>query len=273
MEIVQRERRIICGLRKDTAAYQEVELYGVSKDPTGKRRDREMTDCPSFKGKEKWDRHNAAKARRWFNRVAITNFTEKDLHTTLTYANGLLPKTIEEANRDITNFLRKLRKRCEKRGLERPEAIIVTEYSDTVRYHHHVLLKCDLSRDEIEACWTRKGERLGRANCDRLQMDKGSLEALCNYLLKYTNRKHRWRRTKGIKDPIVPKPNDSRWTRRTIERIATDGRLHSPDFWGKKYPGWVMDEAEAEYNEFWGWNIRLKMHREPGRGKGAKIRT
>ena len=49
-----------------------------------------------------------------------------------------------------------------------------------VRFHHHVILKCQLTRDEIEGCWVRKKKRMGTTNADRLQMDKSSLEALAN---------------------------------------------------------------------------------------------
>lgn len=96
--------------------------------------------------------------------------------------------------------------------------------------------------------------------------DWKTIEALANYLMKYPKRKHRWRRTRGIRDPILPTPNDSKYTRRGIERIAKDPtKLHSPEFWEKKYPGWKLKEAQAEYNDYWGWSISLKMHRIPER--------
>ena len=44
-----------------------------------------------------------------------------------------------------------------------------------VRSHYHVILKCQLTRDEIEGCWVRKKKRMGTTNADRLQMDKSSL--------------------------------------------------------------------------------------------------
>ena len=40
-------------------------------------------------------------------------------------------------------------------------------------------------------------ERLGITNADRLQFDRESLERLANYLTKYTNRKRRWRQSRG----------------------------------------------------------------------------
>ena len=133
--------------------------------------------------------------------------------------------------------------------------------------HFHTILRCELTRDEIESCWHRKGVRLGRVNTDRLQMDKNSLEALANYMLKYPKRKHRYFRSRGIKNPITPPPADGKWTRRQVQKICTDGRLYDPEFWAKKYPGWDLNEAGASYNEFMGWHISLKLRRRgPCRG-------
>lgn len=276
MKTVQRERRYVCGQTKQNAVYQEIEIYTVGTDQKSRQREKQKVTPVPFRGKnpEHWDGHNAKRARKWFIRLLNTNFTEADTHTSLTYSDEFLPKTEEEADRDISNFLRRLRTKCKARGLPAPEAITVTEHQDadpdtgqkTVRFHHHVILKCQLTRDEIEGCWVRKKKRMGTTNADRLQMDKSSLEALANYLMKYPKRKHRWRRTRGIRDPILPTPNDSKYTRRGIERIAKDPtKLHSPEFWEKKYPGWKLKEAQAEYNDYWGWSISLKMHRIPER--------
>lgn len=283
MNTVQRERRFICGRTRQEAQYQEIEIYTVGTGEHGRKREREITTGPPFSGKnpEKWDGHNAARARKWFTRLVNTNFTEKDTHTVATYSDETLPEDEKQAGKDVDNFLRHLRDKCARKGLDRPEAIIVTEYQDenretgqkAVRFHHHILLRCQLTRDEIESCWNRKGRRLGRVNSDRLQMDKSSLEALANYLLKYTNRKHRWKRTRGIVDPITPRPNDSKYTRRGIEKIATDpAKLNDPAFWEKKYPGWALSEAHATYNEFWGWAITLKLHKPPDEQKGGRRR-
>lgn len=135
--------------------------------------------------------------------------------------------------------------------------------------HFHVVLKCGLDRDSVERAWHRKGERLGRANADRLQFDGGSLEALANYLMKYPKRKHRYFRSRGIKNPVMPQPRDGKYTRSQVARIATDsGRLNDREYWARKYPGWELTEATATYNDFLGWSISLKMQRKRGRADG-----
>ena len=273
MRAVQRERRYICGKSKAKAERQDVEIYTYNPASQESRAaDQAMRHPPKFKGTPPAQaKHNAKAARRFFLRLLDTNFTEKDTHTALTYADENLPENEDQAERDINNFLRHLRRECKKQGLPGPEALVVTEWQDedketgrkAVRFHHHVVLHCDLTRDEIEACWHRNGKRLGYANADRLRKDKKSLEALAAYLMKYTNRKHRYKRTRGIRDPITPPANDNKYTRRQIERICKDpAKLYSAEFWRRKYPGWTLTEAVATYNEFLGWAISLKMHRE-----------
>lgn len=271
-QTVERERRCLCGKNKRNATRQYIDIYSYNKTSEQSRKwDKQQAHPPEFRGTPKAQQeYTDRQVRKWFAQLIETNFTEEDTHTTLTYSNEYLPKDDEQAGNDISNFLRHIRRECKKKELPKPEALVVTEHQDedlvngkrAVRYHHHVVLKCGLSRDEIEACWHRNGKRLGRANADRLQKDKQSLKALANYLLKNCKRKHRYKRTRGIKDPIRPEPRDGKYTRRQIERLAKDAaRLHSPEYWRRKYPGWELDVVEATYSEFLGWHISLEMYR------------
>ena len=275
MKTYQRERRYLCSRNPRQAQYQEVEIYPLpSRDARSRELDRQNSTPPPFRGTPPAQAaHNAKAARRWFHRLAVTNFTQADTHTTLTYAADLRPETPEQAWRDFRNFMRHIRDRCRAAGLDKPECLAVMEWQEAdpdagqkaVVPHFHVLLRCGLSRDEIEACWHRKGVHLGRANADRLQLDKASLEALANYMMKNPNRKHRYYRSRGIRNPIMPPTRDGRYTRRQVARLATDSALlHSPDYWARKYPGWELNEASAHYNDYLGWSISLKMRRRKG---------
>ena len=151
MKTVQRERRYVCGQTKQNAQYQEVEIYTVGTDKKSRERDKEKSTPIPFRGKnpEKWDGHNAKRSRKWFCRLLATNFTEQDTHTSLSYSDEFHPQTEEQADRDINNFLRRLRTKCKAQGLPPPEAITVTEHQDAdpatgqkaVRFHHHVIFE------------------------------------------------------------------------------------------------------------------------------------
>ena len=164
------------------------------------------------------------------------------------------------------------------RGLPAPRFIAVTEWREegdglpAVRVHHHVVLSCGLSRDELERLWYRgkDKERLGITNADRLQFDRESLERLANYLTKYTNRKRRWRQSRGLEKPQRPRPNDGKYTRRQLERLVTSGAVFDSEFWRRKYQGWEINDITPIQNDVTKeWSIYLKLRRTVPRRKSA----
>lgn len=274
----QRERRFLCGKTRAAANYQEIEIYQMSDSEESRTLDKELSSPADLRrSSEAQRRQNDKNARRHFRQLVNTNFGPEDTHTVATYAPELRPASAEEAWKDFRNFWRHIKTRCRQAGLIPPECLAVMEWQEAdeesgrkpVAPHFHILLKCGLSRDEIESCWHRKGKRLGRINSDRLQLDRSSLEALANYMMKYPNRKHRYFRSRGIRNPITPPPADGKWTRRQVHRICTDGRLYDPAFWAKKYPGWELNESCASYNDYTGWHISLKMRRRRQRQDGS----
>lgn len=263
-----REQRTVCGEQ-----YQEVDIY-----PICERQAKSSVRVKKAQAsRESQVTLNARHARRYLVQLLAANFGPSDMHVTCTYADEHLPADPQAAGRDVVNFLRRVRARCKASGMGAPAYIAVTEWrtegedGKAVRYHHHVVLRCGLSRDEVESLWSRGGERLGRVNADRLQPDQGSLEALAGYLVKYTNRRRRWRQSRGLRKPARPRPNDSRWTGRKIENAVRCGDVYDRGYWQRQYPGWLLREAEAEYNEAWGeWHIVVKLWRPSPRAQGQR---
>ena len=221
---------------------------------------------------------NARNARRYFIQLLNANCTESDIHWTGTYDDAHLPDSIEQADHDLELFLRRVRSQSRKRGLPAPRFIAVTEWREegdglpAVRVHHHVVLSCGLSRDELERLWYRgkDKERLGITNADRLQFDRESLERLANYLTKYTNRKRRWRQSRGLEKPQRPRPNDGKYTRRQLERLVTSGTVFDSEFWRRKYQGWEINDITPIQNDVTKeWSIYLKLRRTVPRRKSA----
>lgn len=271
MKSFYRERRHVCGKTIASAKYQEVDIYPMTGTDASKDYDKEAAAHRRLPTRKAQANLNDRNARRHLVQLVITNFDERDLHVTLTYGPGQEPTTEAEARRDRDNFVRRLAAAKKKAGGAPLKYIIVTEHKDAdpaagikgIRYHHHVILSCGLDRDKIESLWARKGERLGRCNADRLQFEHGSIEALARYLLKDAKRSRRWKQSRGLAQPKSPRPADCKYTRRGVEKIARDSAmLHDPDFWARKYPGWILNEAEARYTDALGWYIYLKMHRE-----------
>ncbi|MFR6151080.1 MAG: hypothetical protein ACLUJ0_16215 [Ruthenibacterium lactatiformans] len=254
--------------------YMEIDLYPIS--------EREKGASLSAKRRQASSRIqqnlNARNARRYFIQLLNANFTESDIHWTGTYDDAHLPDSIEQADHDLELFLRRVRSQSRKRGLPAPRFIAVTEWREegdglpAVRVHHHVVLSCGLSRDELERLWYRgkDKERLGITNADRLQFDRESLERLANYLTKYTNRKRRWRQSRGLEKPQRPRPNDGKYTRRQLERLVTSGAVFDSEFWRRKYQGWEINDITPIQNDVTKeWSIYLKLRRTVPRRKSA----
>lgn len=261
-----REQRHLCH-----AGYQEVDIYPVS----------DQEHRASARAKKQAAQRlvqanlNARNALRHFVQLLNTNFVGVGaVHVSLTYKDKFLPSDPEAAEHDLDLWLRRVAAALKKKGAEPAKYIAVTEYREEdgvlqVRYHHHVVMVCDLSRDELESLWrapgrVKKGEEpesMGWVNADRVQEEQGSLEALAKYLTKYTNRKRRWKASRGLKQPERPRPNDGKYTKRSLDKIVRE-RLDSREYWEKQYPGWHLRTVRADWNDFTGWHVTVQLWRD-----------
>lgn len=257
-----REKKIVC-----SPVYQEVDLIPLRKDarrepPQG----REST--------EKQKRANQRAAERHFVQLVNANFVRSGvLLVDPTYVGGQEPRTFEEADRTMVNYLRRIGYLCARRGLPKPAYVAVTEggaedtEEENHRLHHHIILYAPgLTRDEVEELWSagrgRKRHSLGRINTRRAQPVRGSLIERAMYMLKAPKHKKRWHQSLGLKRPVV-RTNDERYTKRQILRWCTNGDAYDRDFWRRKYPTWNISEVQVEYNEIEGaYYVRLCMWRE-----------
>ena len=274
-----RKQKTVCGKE-----YMEIDLFPVSPAEHRASRRAKKQKASSIAMQNCNERYS----RRYLVQLVATNFSRAEgalvLH--LTYEDAYLPQTWEQAERDVTNFVRRLNRRCRRHGKPKAKWITVTEHQEEdpaggvreVRYHHHMILQCELSLDEIKDAWcTGQGvwkERLGLAKADRAEFEHGTLEAFCQYITKYPKRKRRWRQSQGLKKPEYRPPNDTRYSARKLDEIAR-GRIDDKTFWEKQYGKlrtnagvreYEFVEAEARYNQVDGsWHVIAKMWADPRR--------
>lgn len=260
-----REKKIYCGTE-----YLEVDIIPRSETenvkPPGTRSKKEKISAPKQKNL------NDKNAKRYFVQLINSNFGEDDIHATVTYSQEFLPDTIEAAEKEAANYIRRIAYRRKKEGLSPLKYILVTEYSTKkgenkpVRIHHHIIMNGGLNRDIIEDLWRRsksKGQKIvqkiGFANTDRLQPNEYGLEALARYLMKNPNGKKRWSSSQNLIKPWY-RSNDNKYTKKQVARMARDD-LDNRAYWMKQYPGWTLTELKPEYNAITGWAIYLKLRR------------
>ncbi|WP_298023617.1 hypothetical protein [uncultured Dysosmobacter sp.] len=229
MRTVYREKRYFCGEYLDAYIYP---VFGPAAKG-GKRIRRK----PSTEAQKKLNqRHREEKLVRLLH----ANFTPADMEIHLTYR--VQPESDEAAKKELTNYLRRVRRYMKKNGLGELKYIAVTERGKRGgRYHHHVTIGGGIDRDTLESLWTN-----GYANSRRLQFTEEGLAGLGHYIVKSPVGKKAWTASKNLVDP-EPRTRDGRISGRRARELA-DNIQDSTQF-EALYPGYLLAKAEAFHND------------------------
>lgn len=106
------------------------------------------------------------------------SFTPRDHHFIFTYDDDHLPSDVDQAKRDRSNLIDRIRRLYRKNGKE-PKYIICTGFGDKGRLHHHMVLSGEVSKKDVKALW--KG---GNATAKRL-WDSREYSKLAAYFAKH----------------------------------------------------------------------------------------
>lgn len=232
----------------------EVEIYPVFKSS------RDLPDGIVTKKKETRQAQknlNDANSRKKLTRLVHANFGPGDYWITFTFSDKYLPKDFKEMEKIRKNYFGKINRLRKKKGLANARYIYVEEEGTygTERFHIHLVMDSELTKEEVESKWT-----WGRANIRTINYNGDeSLRGLCNYMVKdpktykkiafRTKGKRTWGRSKGnLKEPIERK-NKTKFSRKKVldmakHRDSIEGILN------KNYPGREFKEAEVRYNDY-----------------------
>ena len=247
-----REKRTLCG-----ESYMEVDLYAITPEEHQAKRRKKCR--PSS---ERQKRRNAQHAHRRRVQKANANFTVLGFYLTLTYAEEYLPESMEQAEKDLRNYIRRLKTAILAAfgpGFALRYMGLTGCGRKSERYHHHLLIECpgltmrqnaDF-RQLFEDKWSARQpdgsyELLGTANADRLNL-QNRLDDLITYFEKHGQL--RWYESRSLIQPVELVPNDTRWSRKQLRKGCTDCK-DSAYWWEQKYPGWkfvrcVVPEPES----------------------------
>ena len=240
-----RSARNVCG------DYMDGDIYPVYQS-AGKRRKK----CkPTSQVQEKLNQRNAAKH---LTRMVRKNFTEDDLALHLTYRNGETPENAEQAQRDLSNYIRRLKRKYKKLGLEL-KYISCTEYgSKGGRCHHHLMISGGVDRDTLEKTWGK-----GFANSKRLQCEEDGMACLSHYMVKDSAFYKRGNASRNMVQP-EPEIRDNEFNMGDIEEMRDaieTGNAHA--YFEALYPGWELIDASCSQNGVnRGWYISFEMRRK-----------
>lgn len=177
-------RTIISG---DVIEIEEFTCYASEAKTYSRGMNRNATD------EEKAERNYRDSIKK-LARLINCNFKTGDLFITLTHAERV---TANEAEKELTNFLRRLKRWRKKRDLPELKYIARTE-SEKKREHHHLIINA-IDMEAIYDLW-----KLGRVMISKLEPG-GDYTGLAVYVMKEDTepQKRRWRASKNLARPIV----------------------------------------------------------------------
>ena len=274
-----REKRIYCGKE-----WLEVDIVPVTNMPEAGK--------PKGKGSsQKQQNLNDKNSKRRFVQIANTNFNEEDLHISATYNEAHLPMTLEEAEKNVHNYLNRVKRRMKRVTGQDLKYMLVTDYTpeeeegqltlegleDTgtraVRIHHHIIINGGLSREDLELMWSttrinwkkaqdpkyrREVDFIGFVNCDRLQPNENGIEGLVNYINKRKKGCKKWSTSQNLKKPKVKK-NDHKYSFRKLRQYAQTPE--DKEIWRKQYKGYEPTKIDYQYNDYTGWSVYLRLRK------------
>lgn len=159
---------------------------------------------------------NERHSRNNLRQLIVHNFSEGDYYLTPTYSGK--PPPLEDAQRECSNFITRLKRLYAKYNIEL-RAIYVTEggrpkeNGECTRVHHHIVINGGVPRDEVEKCWKGRQDpkaetRRGFCNCSLIQPQDGErgCERIAEYMAKSRTKGqgkglHRWNGTRNLKRP------------------------------------------------------------------------
>ncbi len=242
-----REQKYICGKGYATALTMQADFFEVT-DTEHKATTRKKRELATSMAKEAY---NMKESRRYLVLLLNTNFRPGDFSVTFTYdsEHHPAPDDFARADKDFTNAKNRLYRLCDKKGIERPKWVVVSEYCTTDqetgkvlgRHHHHVALQhtIGLTREMVEQIW-----KMGLVRCEPLHFDHGSIESLAMYITKNKRCKRHWRQSRGLQEPLMPRPNDSKVSRSKL-KLMCENCLEDRDFWEKMYPGYTLHRCDV----------------------------
>lgn len=218
----------------------EVEMYPIFN----------KKDIEKFKPKKKPSKKaqknlNEKNSRKRLIRLINSNFDKDDWAIHLTYSNKNLPPTVEDAEKEVYKYIRKINYRRKKAGLPNAKWIYVTEYDPKkkIRVHHHLLMEKGIDRKIMKDLWTNGI----RTEIKELEPDEFGLTGLANYVSKDPKGKKRWKSSKGLKQPIERK-SYTVFSKSKISKMIKDNTLIS-HYMNSNYKSKLYLSHEVRYNK------------------------
>lgn len=230
----------------DSGKYREVLIYPFFGDHKKKRSAKKQAST------QRQVRANHVTAQKKLARILNANFKPGDVRVELTYKDEFYPTSIEDSQRKMKNFLRRMKSFRRKAGRSELKYVFVTEIGRTFgRIHHHVVMSGNISKEEVHKIWGQ-----GSVRIDKLKFGPTGLVDLAYYLTKDPIMKKHWIGSRNLNKPIQT-VHDDRISQRDLNRWTCLGWDERQQLTMRYGDGYVMSLYEHHFNELTGNNLNL----------------
>lgn len=234
-------------------------IYATKTIESGNQFEIEIYPALTKQGKRKIRKENQEVYRKWNDtlqkkniiRKINHNFKSGDLYGTLTYPKEIYPNSIEDAKKNMVNFIKRIKTRLKKKNIDLNEFkyVYATEKSEKGRVHHHFIMNSLLTMDEVMECWNKGGyHKISKIDYDA----KFALTGLATYLCKeHSDRRKSEKRyscSKNLDNPIVTR-NYSKFSERKVKKMVSDEALIAT-FLEKEYPHAAFLDVNVSRNKY-----------------------
>lgn len=200
---------------------------------------------------------NDKKARRRLTRLIHNNFGPGDYWIMFTFRNEDLPNGLEDMARIRRNYIKSLNGLRKSKGLPNAKYIYVEEEGEygTERYHMHMVMDSDLTKEEVESKW-----KCGRINVRTINYhgDRDMI-GLCNYMAKDPETykktsfrlkgKRSWGSSKGNLTLPTPRYHVDKFRKKRVNEMAVNqGSIQ--EIFEREYPNYDFKNMEIRQNKY-----------------------
>lgn len=244
MRCLYREKRFHCG------DYLEVNIYPVFEY----QRSRSKKRKPTSDVQKKLNQRNA---ERKLIRLLNTNFTSKDIRFDLTYDAENHPETEQDAQRQMQNFLRRVKRYRKKHDMDELKYVAVTERGkNTNRYHHHIVMSGGIDINTLDEIWNR-----GYTTAKPLRFDMCGIVGIAKYMIKDPILSKRWCASKNLERPKETQ-RDGRISKKRV-KLLHEYAPDNKDYLEHIYEGYKLADIQPEYNDVnGGLYVTVRMYKD-----------
>lgn len=247
LKSLYREKRFKCG------KYLEVNVFPVFEYQHSRGKKKKPTS-------DVQKRLNQVNAERKLIRLLNTNFTPRDIRFDLTYNAEHLPESPEDAQRQMQNFLRRVKRFRKRQGLPDLKYVATTEVGKSNgRVHHHIVMNGGVDITDLANLWGR-----GYTTAKPLQFDDTGIVGIAKYLTKEPILGKRWCASKNLDKPAESQ-RDGRIPKYKAKELNNGGGgVECREYLEKLYDGYVLADCQPFYNDInGGYYITIIMYQKP----------